>query len=553
MTTKVRALLMFVAISAAGTMMQAGAQTPVPPQAPNQTPARTKDNAPAAPITTPAKSPETTPSAPPLAAPNSAPLQPDQNGVFTLKTSTRLVVLDVVVTDKKGNLVTDLKREDFSVTEAKEPQTILDFNTPGTHAVSPDVTINSTADLDKLAPRAPVNIILLDEFNTRFEDMAFARYSLKKFLEKQPDKLTTPTMLLAVNLQHFTVLQDYTQDKHAVINALEHHFVALPWQIRGTSWMPDRIATAFGTLMRVAEATEGHPGHKNMIWIGRGLPALNFAHLQVDAESRVENSVQQCVNMLRDARVTLYSIDPAGVVLDQQAYGPEAAFSDPFGGNYEFNRLAKATGGRALYGRNDVDAEIGTTARDGTSFYTLTYHPQNDSMDPQKFRKIEVTLSRPGLVVTTREGYYVRLPPSKVNPSSPSRRLAFDLVSAETSTMAYDGVPIMVTPNGKEPGSYIVHIDGKSLSWTYATETQPRLADIVLMATTFDKKGKELKRIANDIKVAAPQDVPPTGRLERSANLALKLDHDAKAVRARVIVRVSSSGRIGTADLTLTP
>ena len=51
-----------------------------------------------------------------------------------------------------------------------------------------------------MAPDAPVNIILLDEFNTLFEDEAFARYSLKKYLEKQPDKLTTPTMLLAVGI-----------------------------------------------------------------------------------------------------------------------------------------------------------------------------------------------------------------------------------------------------------------------------------------------------------------------------------------------------------------
>ena len=126
-----------------------------------------------------------------------------------------------------------------------------------------------------------------------------ARYSLKKFLEKQPDKLSTPTMLLAVNLQNFTVLQDYTQNKQAVIAALDHHFVAFPWQAHNYSWVSERFTTAFGTLMRVAQATVGHPGHKNMIWIGRGFPALNFANLQVDASSRVDNAVQQCVNALR--------------------------------------------------------------------------------------------------------------------------------------------------------------------------------------------------------------------------------------------------------------
>jgi hypothetical protein len=249
--------------------------------------------------------------------------------------------------------------------------------------------------------------------------------------------------------------------------------------------------------------------------------------------------------------VTLYSIDPAGLLVDTTAYGQDAADIDPFGGNYTFNRLAKATGGKALYGRNDVDAEIGTTERDGNGFYTLTYRPSDNSLEPEKFRKIAVTVNEQGLIATTREGYYVRMPPEKVNPASPSQRLAFDLVSAERSTMPYDGVPMTVLPNGKEPGGYVIHIEGRGLDWTAATETEPRTAEVVLLATTFDKKGKLVKRIAREIKVSADRDVPPTGRLERNVNLPLELEPDARAVRARIVVRVAASGRIGTADLAL--
>jgi VWFA-related protein len=473
------------------------------------------------------------------------------NGTFTIQRTARLVILDVVVTDAKGNLVTDLKKDDFNVTEAKEPQTVLNFEPAGAHVLAPELNINSTAELDAVAPRAPVNIILLDEFNTRFEDMAFARYSLKKFLEKQPDKLSTPTMLIAVNLQNFTVLRDYTQDKKAVIEALDHHFVAYPWQAHQSAWLAERFSTAFGTLMRVAQATIGHPGHKNMIWIGRGFPALNFANLQVDAASRVDNAVQLCVNALRDARVTLYSVDPAGLQVDQNRYGADAAFNDPFGGNYQFNKLATATGGKALYGRNDVDTEIGTSVRDGSSFYTLTYRPTNSTLDPQKFRKIQVTLTRPGLTATTREGYYLQGGPGRVDPMNPSRRLMFDLVNAETSTMVYDGVPLTIAPDPANPDTFMIRVDPRGLAWSNATETEPRHAEVIVMATTFDKKNKELKRIAKSIKVSAPRDVAPTGPLVRALNLDFKLDHDAKAVRARFVVRVTATGRIGTADAVL--
>src|ERR1019366_8646330 len=102
----------------------------------------------------------------PLANPQSAPGTP--GAVPTIRVYVTRVVLDVVVTDGKGNVVSGLTETDFDVSAV--------------HLAKPDITINSTADLDRLAPDAPVNIILLDEFNTLFEDEAFARYSLKKYL-----------------------------------------------------------------------------------------------------------------------------------------------------------------------------------------------------------------------------------------------------------------------------------------------------------------------------------------------------------------------------------
>jgi VWFA-related protein len=477
---------------------------------------------------------------------------PNADGTVTFRTSTRIVVLDTVVTDAKGNLITDLTKDDFHVTEAGEAQTITNFEVASKRIPSPEVTIDSTADLDRLAPRAPVNIILLDEFNTRFEDEAFARYSLKKFLQRQPDKLALPTILIAVSIDKFEVLHDYTQNKQAVIDALDHHFVANPWRNTSNSWAAERLGTAFLTLRRVAEATIGHQGHKNMIWIGRGFPALDFSRVAVDTSNRVENEVQRCVNALRDARITLTTIDPAGLLVDQYAYGSVARFEDPFGGNYEFAKLARATGGRTIYGRNDVDAQIAAAAADGANFYTLVYRPTSGSENPAKFRKIVVTVDRPGAVVTTREGYYLSRGPGRVDPAAPNRRLVSDLVSAESSTMVYDGVEMTMTPVADRPNVFKLHIAPRSLAWTPATDTEPRKAEVILMVTTFDKKGKELKRVARDLTVKAAADVPPTGRIERALDINYTLDPDPKAKRVRFVVRVAASGRIGTADLDLT-
>lgn len=497
----------------------------------------------------PAPPPQQQPSASP--APSSTQPQQSADGSYVLRRTARLVVLDVVVTDHKGNVITGLPKSSFHVTELDQPQTLLNFEEAGIHAVPPTASIHSTAELDSVAPQAPVNILLLDEFNTRFEDMAFARYSLKKMLQKQPDKLTTPTMLIAVSLTNFTVLQDYTQDKQTLIKALDHHFAAFPWQVHNGGWIGERFATAFATLTRVAEAVTGHPGHKNMIWIGRGFPAYNFVNGPVDTENRVNNAVQQCVNELRDARITLYTIDPAGLKVDPGGgYGPDAAFNDPFGGNYQFSKLAAATGGRSFYGRNDVDAEINDGIRDGASFYSLAYRPTTTTTDPKKFRRIKVTLDDPNLTATTREGYYVELPPARVNPVNPSRRLAFEVLSADASNMVYDGVPLNITPDPKNPDAFNIFVDGKGLVWSNATDTDPRRAEVVVVASTFDKKNKELKRVSKIVRVAAT-DVPPVGQIHHNIDLHFVLDHDPKAVRARFVVRVSATGRIGTADAKL--
>ena len=504
---------------------------------------------PVAPAATPSQ-----PAAPAAPAQAPTPAQPTRNpdGTYTIRVTSRLVVLDMVVVDAKGAVVKGLNKSDFHVEEAGEPQTILNFEEAGVHVPKPEMNIDSTADLDRLAPRAPVDIILLDEFNTRFEDMAFARYSLKKYLDKQPDKLITPTMLIAVSLWNFTVLRDYTQNKAEILSALNHHFAVSPWQVTQGAWVNERYATAFITLRRVAEAVIGHPGHKNMIWIGRGFPPARRTGpgWSIDTENRLFSAVQDCVNMLRDARVTLYTIDPAGVMIDPGVYGGDPMV-DPFGGNYEFNKLAKATGGRTLYGRNDVDMEINTAIQDGANFYTLTYRPGNTSLDPQKFRRIKVTVDQPGLKVVTREGYYLQYGPGRVNPVNPSKRLITDLVSADTSNMVYDGVAIVPKQSATDPDSFVVHVDGHGLVWTYATDTEPRHTEVILIASTFDKKGKELKRDAKVVKIGAPASAPPTGRYLHDVNIPCKIDHNPKAVRVRFSVRVSATGRIGTADLEL--
>lgn len=504
---------------------------------------------------TPATPPATPPSAatPPQATGPDGQAAAPATATNTIRTNARLVVLDAVVVDKKGNAVSNLSRDQFHIQEDGADQTLLNFTPPGRYTPTPDLTIDSTADLDRVAPRAPVNIICLDEFNTLFEDMAFARYSLQKFLKAQPDKLSTPTMLVSVSLEKFEVLHDYTQNKDEILSALDHHFAAYPWQAHNYAWVSERMSTAFFTLRRVAEASAGHVGHKNMIWIGRGFPNVNWIRFASVDQDRVHNAMQQTVNELRDARVTLYTIDPAGLMVDPGRYGSEAATYDPFGGEPNFQKIATATGGRNLYGRNDVDAEIGTSIRDGASFYTLTYRPTDSQRDVTHFRKISVSvLDRPDLKVVTRQGYFDSRAPARLTADGQmTKRMELEMVGAETSKMVYDAVPLTVASSTETPGKYVVHVDASGITWSYPTDTLPRQAKLILSVTTFDKKDKPLDIVTKAIVVSAPTTVPATGRLERPVAIEYVLPPNPKAARVRFVVRNNGTGRMGSADLDL--
>ena len=148
--------------------------------------------------------------------------------VTTLKVDARIVVLDVTVVDKQGHRVDNLTKDEFTILEDKAPQTIRSFEPPSVHQMpgaapgsTPDL-VHSAADLSKIG-EAPVTILVLDELNTKFEDMSFGRNSLVKYLQSQPSVLLQPTTLLYATNSKFVQLRDYTQDRDQLITDLKKH------------------------------------------------------------------------------------------------------------------------------------------------------------------------------------------------------------------------------------------------------------------------------------------------------------------------------------------
>src|SRR5262245_26672385 len=92
--------------------------------------------------------PGNSPASPPSQGTNSSASQPKN----VIRANTRLVILDVVATDDKGEPITGLKAEDFSALEDGKPQTISDFtfhhpaeSTAPARQLPPEIASNAPA------------------------------------------------------------------------------------------------------------------------------------------------------------------------------------------------------------------------------------------------------------------------------------------------------------------------------------------------------------------------------------------------------------------------
>ncbi|HEY1647291.1 MAG TPA: VWA domain-containing protein [Terracidiphilus sp.] len=487
-------------------------------------------------------------------------------GVPVIKATSRLVVLDLVVTDGTGQLRNKLNRDDFRITEDGAPQTISSFEKPSDHPVPSGAMINSTNDLEHLAPDAPVNIIVLDEINTGFQDMAFARYALTKYLNAQPEQISAPTLLVAVNFDKtgLTVIRDYTQNREDILRALDHHLARYPWNLEKGESPYLTMAKSLGALEQVTEAAKGHPGHKNIVWVGKGFPTINVSNVSLPPKSvdELNYAVRKLINMLTYSRITLYPVDPtmltvpqvtlsdAGSLLQAAQNSPDTfPPQDPLNSVISLTGLAKATGGKSFYSRNDVDKEIAECVRDGVNYYTIAYRPTNSSDAGKPYRRINVELTTPGLHAFYRDGYFAANRDSTNGPETPAADekvgAAYDVLAAEESAMVYTGLTISVAPKPGVPNMYVLEVPEGQLAWTAVGDAES--SELMVAAAAVNNKSKVL--VQHTEKITARRKSTETPDPNAVLRIEIALSPVVNTSRLRFIVRSDGNGRVGTADI----
>ncbi|MBZ5492561.1 MAG: VWA domain-containing protein [Acidobacteriia bacterium] len=364
----------------------------------------------------------------------------------TLRTNTRLVVVDVVATDGKGQPVPDLKASDFTLLEDGKPQKISGFNFEHSGSnVSQTAQIQLPPSVVTNAPKFQsnsLNVILFDVANGDFPEQVYARDQLLKFLNGAP--LNRPVAIYAMQTQ-LKLLHDFSTDNKSLSAAVAKYRPpaknnnsesmesrASAFSTRGDYHTSERdIENTLNQFNVLAKVLAGYPGRKNLIWLSESFPLVLFPEtdnqLHMDGQSlrsaiggaanssstqqNLQSSptfktyaalIKKVSDALMAAQVAVYPVDAGAVGKD-----------DHLASQHTMDNMAESTGGKSFKNSNDLVLGLRSGIEDGSTYYTLTYYPENKNWDGQ-FRRIQVKSDHGNINLRYREGYYA-VDPEKIN------------------------------------------------------------------------------------------------------------------------------------------
>ncbi len=472
-----------------------------------------------------------------------------QDAPTTLKLQSQLVVLDVVVTDKAGHLVTNLTRDDFTASENGMPQDIRNFDAP--HQVD---TIPATAPKDKFGREnwgeAPLTMIVVDEMDTPFEETAYSRQEVERYLKSQPSLLKQPTIILWLNDSGIHPVTSFSRDRDVLIKAIDSHKASMSDKFnRGA--VVEQLSASLSAIQQLALFSRGSKGDKQIIWVGRSFPGIDGTVLDKKQLELMNKAISSTMDLLMQSRTTIYVIDPTVNAAPPPQFfnevgGPGTLTTnsptDHFAAGFNFMSFVQQTGGKYFSGRNDLNNEIEDSIARNTSFYTLSYIP-SDPIQDGKYRKIDIHTKDPKLIVQSKQGYYPA-PPDQT--AVAAKDLQFDLHEAVVSGMTYNGVGLRIQRcqlGSQGIATCEVAVDNYSLVEESGPDDSER-ASLVAVISALDKNSV---LIANSVYKFALK-LPDQPTATSYTNLPLRLAVPPNTTTVRVAVR-DISGRIGTTDL----
>ncbi len=212
-----------------------------------------------------------------------------------IRTETKLVLVDTVVTDKKGNYIRDLTAKDFKVWEDGKEQTIKSFS--------------SGSDPSGGAAQKHYLVLLFDNSTMEFGDQARARQAAAKFIETNggPNRL----MAIANFGGSLQIAQNFTDDTTRlknIVNGVKFSTVTPNATDADVPQLGAAMAS-FGSrdvlyaLKDLAKSLTPVPGRKTVIFITAGFPLT----------PEIMSEATAAISALNKANVAIYPIDVRGL------------------------------------------------------------------------------------------------------------------------------------------------------------------------------------------------------------------------------------------------
>jgi VWFA-related protein len=361
-----------------------------------------------------------------------------------LRVTTELVLVNVVVRDKKGNPISNLKQEDFSVSEDGQKQQVSSFDFENVDALTTagaaGPTVTGASETGSLL--GPKKQTVLDAKDRRLmlfffdfsamepDEIDRAVDSARKFVQT---KMQPADMVAMVSLATSLNLDlDFTDDRTKILaklaaynssegqgfdngttgsseGAAETSGAYIPDDTDYNTFSADRKLLALESVM---QAVGTIPQKKNLIYFSNGISQSG-----VDNQSALRAATASAVK----ANVSIYPIDVRGLqafppggqaqsasLHGQSAYSGASVLNDlnsNAASQETLYTIAADTGGKAFMDTNDFSGVFSQVQKDSSVYYVLGYTSTNHARDG-RFRKIKVTVNRPDVKVEARAGYY---------------------------------------------------------------------------------------------------------------------------------------------------
>ena len=362
-----------------------------------------------------------------------------------IQVSSELVLVNVVAHDKKGNLVRDLKKGDFTLREDGKKQEIATFDFENVDELATagpaEAAVSGVAGGALLSARKQAEpsldardrrlILLFFDFSAMDpEQIDRSVDAAKKFVDTkmQPADLMA-LVSLATNMR---VDLDFTDDKTKLRAALtafhsgqgqgfDNGVTGSAEGAAETSGAFSADDTDFNTfnadrkllaLQSLMQALGKLPQKKSLIYFSNGISQSG-----ADNQSALRATTAAAVK----ANVSIYSLDIRGLqafppggeaqaasLHGQSAYSGQSVLNDLSGNAASQETLATLssdTGGKAFFDSNDFGGVFSQVQKDSSAYYVLGFTSNNPLKDG-RFRRLKVQVNRTDLKLDFRAGYY---------------------------------------------------------------------------------------------------------------------------------------------------